>query len=48
MWSSADQAIIQQAPDKGWEIKDNGYEIVWFEGPQLPEKLQIEDDSQDE
>ena len=37
----ADQQTIDQhpAPENGWDLVNNQYEIVWFEGLQLPDTL---------
>jgi len=42
MWANADQKEIDQHPavSDGWKLDDNGsYEIIWFEGSQLPAAL---------
>ena len=52
MWSMADEQIIEQHPSStnGWELVDNRYDIIWFDGPQLPDTLMPDDsiDSSDE
>jgi len=41
MWANADQKEIDQHPTQhdGWELDDGTYNIVWFEGQQLPDTL---------
>ncbi|KAG0714341.1 hypothetical protein GWK47_001614 [Chionoecetes opilio] len=41
MWRSADQTHIEQHPseENGWQLVDDHYKPVWFEGEQLPESL---------
>ena len=41
MWADSHEKMIQQQPSKddGWELKENVYEILWFDGPQMPETL---------
>lgn len=41
MWATAtDPQIIQHpSPENGWELKDGLYEVIWFEGPELPDSL---------
>ena len=29
----------------GWTIKDNKLQLVWFEGPQTPDSVSLNDDS---
>ena len=48
MWADADQPFIEQEPHEGWEVVDGRYDIVWFSGPQLPEDLCPEDDTNEE
>jgi len=46
MWANADKKEIDQHPkkDDGWELEDDTYNIVWFDGDQLPGTLVIEED----
>ena len=46
MWVNADQKEIDQHPKlhDGWELEDDIYNIVWFEGQQLPDTL-VSDES---
>ena len=41
MWVNADQKEVDQHPKQhdGWELEDDTYNIVWFEGQQLPDTL---------
>ena len=41
MWGAADQSVLTQHPteDDGWLLHNQTYEIIWFDGPQLPETL---------
>ena len=41
MWANADQQTIDQhpAPENGWDLINNQYEIIWFEGLQFPDTL---------
>ena len=41
MWVNADQKEVDQYPKQhdGWELEDDTYNIVWFEGQQLPDTL---------
>ena len=41
MWARADKNLLQQHPAKenGWEITNGHYQLIWFEGEQLPESL---------
>ena len=41
MWVNADQKEIDQHPKQhdSWELEDDIYNIVWFEGQQLPDAL---------
>ena len=41
MWAGADQQTIDQhpAPENGWYLITNQYNIIWFEGIQLPDTL---------
>ena len=41
MWARADQNHIEQHPteENGWQLVDDHYKPVWFEGEQLPESL---------
>ena len=41
MWADADQQTIDQHPEPkdGWELINDQYEIIWFEGLQLPDTL---------
>ena len=41
MWADSHEKIIQQQPSKddGWELKGGTYEILWYDGPQMPETL---------
>lgn len=52
MWAQADNTDINQHPttDDGWQLENDSYQITWFTGSQLPEKLipEDEDDSDDE
>ena len=51
MWANADQKVISQHPSvsDGWKLDDSGiYEIIWFEGPQLPTALIPDADKIDE
>ena len=41
MWADADQQTIDQRPppENGWDLITNQYDIIWFEGLQLPDTL---------
>ena len=41
MWGAANQSEIQQHPTEydGWTMQNESYEIIWFDGPQLPAAL---------
>jgi hypothetical protein len=41
MWADAHEKMIQQQPTKedGWDLQGNVYEVLWFDGPQVPESL---------
>lgn len=41
MWANADQKEIEQHPKQhdGWELEGDTYNIVWFEGQQVPDTL---------
>ena len=41
MWADADQQTIGQhpAPENGWYLINNQYEMIWFESVQLPDTL---------
>jgi len=41
MWADSHEKVIQQQPTKedGWELKGNVYEVLWFDGPQMPDSL---------
>ena len=41
MWADADQQTIDQHPatEDGWELINDQYEIIWFNGLQLPDTL---------
>ena len=41
MWADADQQTIHQhpPPENGCDLVNNQYEIIWFEGLQLPDTL---------
>ena len=50
MWANANENHIDQHPKQqnGWELQDNIYRILWFEGQQLPDTLVPEDDESTE
>ena len=40
MWAGADQQTIDHpAPENGWDLVNNQYDVIWFEGIQLPDTL---------
>ncbi|KAG1714590.1 hypothetical protein GQR58_001019 [Nymphon striatum] len=41
MWARADQNHIEQhaTEENGWQLVDDHYKLVWFEGEQLPDSL---------
>lgn len=45
MWAEADNTQINQHPttEDGWQLENDSYQLIWFTGSQLPEKL-IPDD----
>ena len=45
MWVNADQKEIDEHPKQhdGWELEDDIYKIVWFEGQQLPDTLILDE-----
>lgn len=45
MWVNADMANLFQHPsaDDDWELHEGLYDITWFNGPQLPESLVLEE-----
>ena len=46
MWAKADRHLIDQQPseENGWELTDDCYKPIWFEGEQLPQSLVPEDE----
>ena len=45
LWGSAHQQYLDKTPTSGWEIIDGVFQIVWFNGDQLPSSLLPEIDS---
>ena len=43
-----DEQQIDQSPEEGWELLDGLYNIVWFESPQLPEELKLDDEMEND
>jgi len=39
MWHAAYTIIIPKNPTCGWELENNAYSIVWFDGPQMLESV---------
>ena len=51
MWATAIESEITHHPstENGWQLKDGQYEVIWFEGPELPESLiPVEGDHHDD
>ena len=50
IWATADQSHIEQHPteENGWQLVDNQYKPIWFEGEQLPESLIPQEEELDE
>ena len=45
MWDDADQ---HSSPENRWDLINNQYQIIWFEGPQMPDTLVINRETQGE
>lgn len=39
MWNAACNNRIPKQPDFGWEMSNESYRVVWFDGPQMPESV---------
>ena len=41
MWPDADKQTIHKhpTPEYGWDLDNNQYKIIWFEGLELPDTL---------
>ena len=50
MWGAANQTHIttHPTPDDGWELTDDTYVPIWFQGPQLPQILVPDEQVPDE
>ena len=52
MWHAAYTNNILKHPTSGWELENDTYSIVWFDGQQMPDAVVPEssanDDSQDD
>ena len=43
-WNAACKNTIPKVPQRGWELVDNHFQPVWFNGPQMPESVLPNDD----
>jgi len=46
IWANADLSELNQHPSSndGWELHEEQYEIIWFDGQQLPESMVPEEE----
>ena len=42
MWNVACTNSITKHPAFGWELVKNSYNIIWFNGPQMPDSVVLE------